>query len=146
MPKTLKTYLIHAYSTDKDSFIAKSSKFIQIDDQNDTDNIQTFCNLFITFLTPHQFELELTGKFPITPQISDICEIYQGYANIHRKRLTLKLDKHKTDVVDHLAELLKETSELGATADNREWEHMCARSISSLKRLSRTLRDYPGTL
>lgn len=142
MPKSLKTYLHNAYATEKDTAFPWSNKFIQIDDQNDNDNIQTFCNIFLTFLSPKSFELELNGKFPITPKIRDICEIYQGYANIHRKRITLRLDQDKCDVIDSLTEMLKETSLLGDSVDNREWEQMCARTISSLKRLSRTLRAF----
>lgn len=142
MSENLKKFLIRSYPVDRDSLVHRSWQFIQIDDQDDNDNIQTFCNIFITFLNSNTFQLELSGKFPITPAISDICEIYKGYANVHRKTVTLMLDKDKVDVIDHLVEMLKETSHLGNTVDNAEWEQMSARTISSLKRLSRTIREY----
>lgn len=142
MAENLKKFLIQSYPVDRESLVHRSWQFIQIDDQDDNDNIQTICNIFITFLNNNSFELELSGKIPISPDISDICEIYKGYANIHRKTIKLTLDRKKVDVIDHLIELLKQTSHLGNSVDNPEWEQMSARTISSLKRLSRTIREY----
>lgn len=146
MAENLKKYLINSYPVDRDSLVHRSWHFIQIDDQDDNDNIQTFCNIFITFINNNTFQLELSGKFPITHEISDICEIYKGYANIHRKTLILTLDRDKVDVIDHLVEMLKSTSHLGNTVDNEEWEQMSARTVSSLKRLSRTIREFSAEL
>ena len=142
MSVNLKLYLLEHYKEEWESSFPSSQQFIQIDDQNSNDNFQTFCNIFITFKRGNSFELEINGKFPITPEIEDICDIYKGYANIHRKRLLLHLDTNKIAVIDDLANMLKTTVHMGESIDNPDWKQISARTVGSLKRVSRILREY----
>ena len=142
MSVSLKKYLLEHYKEEWDNNPTTPQPFIQIDDQDSHDNFQTFCNIFITFKKNRSFELEITGKFPITPEIEDICEIYKGYANIHRKRAVLHLDTDKIAVINDLANILKSTSHLGDTIDNPDWSQISARTVGSLKRVARILKGY----
>ena len=135
-------YLTRAYPASSDADSYESDNFLQIDDQSDNDNIQTFCNLFIIFKKNYQFELEISGRFPITSRMVDLCEINEGYANKYRKTAKLKLSVSQINVIDNLIEIIEDTKSKGDTVGNSDWEKISQRTIYSLKRFSQTVKDF----
>ena len=144
MAHDLRQYLLEAYSTNHYSYLKSSKKhnFIQIDDQDDNDNIEEFCNIFITFKGRKSFELELTGKMPITQDIADLAEIYHGKIDLLSNRTSLTLNPNQIEVVSDLILLIRKTSSLGHLVGNSNWYHISARTISSLNRFIRIIKEY----
>ena len=144
MAQDLKQYLIEAYSVNHYSYLKSSKKqnFIQIDDQDDNDNIEEFCNIFITFKGRKSFELELAGKIPITQDIADLAEIYHGKIDLISNRICLTLNPKQIEAVSDLISLIRKTSSLGHLVGNPNWHHMSARTISSLNRFIRIIKEY----
>jgi|GEM_PF-795781 len=140
----LNQFLSDAYeSRHISSFPRKSIRdiSIQIDDQDDSDHLEEFCNLFCTVLKRNLFMIELIGNFPITPDISDLAEIYSGSYDPVHKRLLIVLNTEQIDVLTDLADKIRKTSFVNIS-ENPEWLKVSARTISSLYRFVRIIKEY----
>jgi len=115
---------------------------IQIDDQDDRDNIALFCTIFVTIEKQDQIKLELSGRIPITKAIADLAEIYHGSTDSRWGRIVLRFNPEQINLVLTLASKIRETTPLGATVGNPEWQRMSARTISSLRRFVRAIKEY----
>jgi len=80
----------------------------QVDDQTDEDDIEEFCNIWVKIKSPFtpQFELELVGIKPITPQIRDLIEIYNGTINERYHQLTVSLHVKQVAMLEDLADVI----------------------------------------
>jgi hypothetical protein len=116
---------------------------IQIDDQDDNDILTEFCTIFISVGKRGRMELELAGAIPITLEISDLAEIYNGYVELSiPARVVLYLTPAQIDVLTDLATKLRRTADLGSTVGNPGWSKVCSRTISSLHRFVRIIKEY----
>jgi len=138
---------VEAYFGEKDFLTSKVSKktFIQIDDQDDNDDITSFCNIFVTVKNRGRFEIEILGRIPITQEIADLAEIYNGYADMDSGRIVLDLDVNQIEAVMDLAKKIHKTSRIGTMIKNPNWTKMAARTISSLYRFVRVIKEYQRT-
>lgn len=116
--------------------------YIQIDDQDDHDNIAEFCNIFVNFKKKNHFEVELSGKFPITKEMADLIEIYQGCVDTNKNKVSLTVNPHQVEVLMDFASLIKKSAYLGDAVGNPNWQQHSARTISSLYRFVRLVREY----
>jgi hypothetical protein len=140
----LRQYLYDAYeSRHNTSFSRKLNKStpIQIDDQDDNDQINEFCNVFCTVRSNDSFCIELIGNFPITSEIEDLIDIYGGKTDRVNSRLLLELNIEQIDVLIDLADKIRKTSFLG-TQNNPGWLTISSRTISSLYRFVRIVKEY----
>lgn len=144
MATTLRKYIKDTYSSTRQIYTQHTHKlpFIQIDDQDEQDNISYFCNIFITFKKSNTFELELSGPFPITREIADLAEIYNGKTDGTNHKVSLVLNPKQIEVLLDLTLLLKKTAEMGEMVGNPFWHKISARTISSLKRFVRIVQEY----
>jgi hypothetical protein len=115
---------------------------IQIDDQDDRDNITLFCTIFVAVERNDRIRLEISGRIPITKSIADLAEIYHGSTDRRWGRIVLRFNPEQIDLVITLAVKIRETAHLGATVGNPEWERISARTISSLHRFVRVVKEY----
>ncbi len=147
MSSRLRQFLIEAYFGEKDFLTRKVTKntFIQIDDQDDNDDITTFCNIFVTVKKHGQYEIEILGRVPVTQDIADLAEIYNGYADMESGRIVLNLDVNQIEAVMDLAKKIHKTSRMGTMIKNQNWTKMAARTISSLYRFVRVIKEYQRT-
>jgi hypothetical protein len=143
MSSRLQHYLFDAYeSRHTSSFRRKLTRDIpiQIDDQDDNDRIHEFCNLFCTITRKNAFRLELIGNFPITQEMADLAEIYNGNHDSLHGRLLLELNTEQIDVLIDLADKIRKTSFLAP--NNPGWLTISARTISSLFRFVRIIKEF----
>ncbi len=148
MSTKLRQYLIDAYEARPSAiFRFKTNKSIpiQIDDQDDLDRINEFCNVFCNVKDNAEFTIELIGNFPISSEIADLAEIYNGYADPLNGRVYLELSLEKIGVLTDLADKIRKTSFLGDKINNTNWLPISARTISSLYRFVRILKEYVKT-
>jgi hypothetical protein len=140
----LRQYLVDAYVGHADGSVPKVKKNfpIQIDDQDDNDRLDSFCNVFVTVDKKNFFEVELTGRLPITTDMADFAEIYDGSSNARTGRLALRLNPQKIDALSHLADLIRATTLMGETVGNPLWDRISARTISSLRRFVRVIKQF----
>lgn len=115
---------------------------IQIDDQDDNDILDDFCNIFLTIKPKNSFKIELIGKFPITKELSELADKYRGFSDPIFGKLTLFLDINQTDVLLQLADYIRKTSFLGSIIQNNNWLAVSSRTISSLFRFVRIITEY----
>lgn len=144
----LRQYLIDAYEARPSAiFRFKTNKSIpvQIDDQDDLDRINEFCNIFCNIKSNSKFTVELIGNFPISSEIADLAEIYNGYADPLNGRIYLELSPEKIAVLTDLADKIRKTSFLGDKINNANWLPISARTISSLYRFVRIIKEYVKT-
>jgi hypothetical protein len=144
----LRQYLIDAYEARPSAiFRFKSNKSIpiQIDDQDDLDRINEFCNIFCNVKSNSKFSLELIGNFPISSEIADLAEIYNGFADPLNGRIYLELSPERIGVLTDLADKIRKTSFLGDKINNANWLPISARTISSLYRFVRIIKEYIKT-
>ena len=144
MVQSFHQYLLEKYMANQFPYTFKiyNKPFIQIDDQDDKDNINEFVNIFIIPLRKYNFVLELCGLMPITQEMADLAEIYHGKANFNKNKITLTLNPKIIDVVIDFAGLIRKSSSLGDTVGNPHWKQISGRTISSLYRFVRIVRDY----
>ncbi|MBN1982319.1 MAG: hypothetical protein JW795_12365 [Chitinivibrionales bacterium] len=144
MTKNLWRYLCQSYVSRRNYFLhnLRSKQYIQIDDQDDSDNIGEFCNIFINFKNNNTFEIELLGKMPITQEIADLAEIYQGGADYNHRKINMVLKPEQIEAVAHLASLIRKTAPLGEVVGNAHWQLLSSRTISSLNRFVRIIKEY----
>jgi hypothetical protein len=147
MSSRLRQFLIESYFNDKE-FLTRTVKkdvFIQIDDQDDNDDLTEFCNIFVTVKNRGRFEIELLGRVPVTQDIWDLAEIYGGFVDLDEGRIVLQLDVNQIEVLMDLARKIRQTSRLGGKIRNPNWQRISARTISSLYRFVRTIKEYQRT-
>lgn len=144
MAISLYQYLYDVYSTNHYNSIKKNRKqtYIQIDDQDDNDNITNFCNIFVQVKKRNVFEIELSGRMPITREIADLAEIYQGQIDLTESRISLVLNPRQIEVVKDLASLIRKSAPMGELVGNPQWDRISARTISSLNRFIRIIKEY----
>ena len=145
MSADLRQFIIDAYESRRTMItLPKSTKNfpIQLDDQDDIDNINEFCNIFVTIKRSNRFKIELIGNFPITKEMIDLSEIYNGYADSTQGKLVLNLTTKQIEVLTDLADKIRKTSFLGPVINNQNWLPISARTISSLYRFVRIVKDF----
>jgi len=137
-------YLLDAYETRGNISPRAQRKYtpIQIDDQDDNDNLNEFCNLFVMVKKRNQLEVELTGNFPITDEIADLAEIYEGYADRRKGRVVFCIYPVQIGAITDLAVSIRKTAFMGKAISNPSWHRVSARTISSLHRFVRIIREY----
>jgi hypothetical protein len=140
----LRQYLIDAY-VGHGEYNARRMKrdfSIQIDDQDDNDVLADFCNMFVTVGKRNTFEIEISGNFPITKDISDLAEIYGGFADAQSGRMVMRLSPANIEALNDLSLKIRATAQRGYEVDNPGWERISARTISSLRRFVRVIKEY----
>jgi hypothetical protein len=144
MSRRLQQYLFDTYTTNGYHYITKIKRDfpIQVDDQDDNDILTDFCNVFVTVGRKDHFEIEILGNMPITQEIEDFAEIYQGAVDREEGRITLCLNPNQVEALVDLATLIRKTSYLGESVGNTSWHKISARTISTLYRLARTVKEY----
>jgi hypothetical protein len=118
---------------------------LQIDDQDDSDSITEFCNIFCTVGKKSDFTIELSGRFPIIREIADLAEIYNGAADRTAGRLSVTLNLGQLAVLRDLSDKLRKTSFMGDMVNNPAWLAVSARTIASLYRFMRIIEEYKKT-
>ncbi|MBN1575422.1 MAG: hypothetical protein JW913_02655 [Chitinispirillaceae bacterium] len=145
MSSRLRRYLQDAYETRRSTHHPHKvdPKFpIQIDDQDDNDKLNEFCNIFCVVGSKNSFSIELTGTFPISQSMVDLVEIYDGTVNREQGRLSLKLTPPQVEAIMDLADRIRKTSFMGDSVNNPNWLSMSARTISSLYRFVRIIKNF----
>ncbi|MBD3320773.1 MAG: hypothetical protein GF350_06740 [Chitinivibrionales bacterium] len=144
MSTRLRQYLVDAYIGHSGYLRRKIDKdfAVQIDDQDDNDVLADFCNIFISIGKNNCFTIEISGNLPLSQEIADFAEIYDGFADRFPRRVVLKLDIHKTEAIKDLAAKIRKTAHNGTSVDNPNWDRISARTISSLHRFARVLEEY----
>jgi hypothetical protein len=144
MSARLRQYLTDAYVGHGEYHTLRNKRDlpIQIDDQDDNDILEDFCNIFITVGKKGGFELEMVGNFPITQDIIDLAEIYDGFVDVKLGRVVMLLSPGQIEVINDLAKHIRETAHLGKKIGNPGWERISARTISSLRRFVRVVKEY----
>ena len=144
MVQSFHQYLLEKYIGNQFPYTFKTHNrsFIQIDDQDDKDNINDFVNIFIIPMRRYNFVLELYGLIPITQEMADLAEIYHGKVNFNLNKITLTLNPKIIDVVIDFSGLIRKSSSLGDTVGNSQWKQISGRTISSLYRFVRIVKDY----
>jgi len=145
MSTQLRHYLIDTYESQRS--IQHSHKFdasipIQLDDQDDNDKFNEFCNIYCIIGGNNTFTIELVGTFPITQSMSDLADIYNGITDRKLGRLTLRLNISQIEAIMDLADRIRKTSFMGETVGNSNWLSNFARTISSLYRFVRIIKEY----
>jgi hypothetical protein len=144
MSNRFRNYLIDAYVQQGDYVPKKIRRdfAIQVDDQDNNDNLGDFCSVFVIVGNRNDFIIELKGNFPISRRMADLAEIYDGYADMDGGRLMLKLHPNKIEVLTDLAARIRETAYQGDRINNSSWLKFSARTISSLYRFVRIVKEY----
>ena len=147
MLPVLKQHIYESYNHKSYSYPKSTQKkpFLQIDDQTDYDNLDEFCNIFVNFKKKNFFEVELIGSIPITQEIADLAEIYNGGVDTTMNKVSLTINPRQIDAIIDLASMIRKTSSMGNFVGNPSWPHVSARTISSLHRFSRVIKEYVAT-
>jgi hypothetical protein len=119
---------------------------IQIDDQDDNDSITDFCNIFCSVGRKSSITLELFGRFPITRELKDLVEIYGGHIYPSVGKMVIPLTIDQIEVLRDISDKIRKTSFMGDVANNASWLSISARTISSLYRFIRIIKDYQKSL
>lgn len=148
MSSKLRQFLLETYEN-RHMFTFSKKKMsdipIQIDDQDDNDKLDEFCNIFCMVGSNENFRIELSGNFPITKEISDLAEIYNGFSDIINGKIILHLNTEQIEVLTDLADKVRKTSFSGPSVNNANWISISARTISSLYRFVRTIKEFKNT-
>jgi hypothetical protein len=115
---------------------------VQIDDQDDNDSIADFCNIFCSVDAKERMTLEFYGRFPITRELADLVEIYGGVIDSRTGKMALRLSIEQVEVLRDVSEKIRKTSFMGDMANNPSWLSVSARTISSLYRFIRIVKEY----
>jgi hypothetical protein len=118
---------------------------LQIDDQDDADPITEFCNIFCSVGNRNSFTLEFSGRFPITQELADLMEIYNGSVDRSAGKLSVTLDLDQIAVLRDLSDKLRKTSFMGDMVNNPGWLAVSARTIASIYRFMRIIEEYKKT-
>lgn len=133
----------HAFSLPK-KYLKTSP--IQIDDQVDDDPITDFCNIFCSVGHKNSIILEFYGRFPITRELKDLVEIYNGYIDPSAGKMVIRLKTDQIEVLRDVSDKIRKTSFMGDIANNASWLSVSARTISSLYRFIRIIKDFEKSL
>jgi hypothetical protein len=145
MSAHFRNYLFNAYKSPRNFFLPKASMktaVLQIDDQDDTDSITEFCNIFCSVGNKKEFTIEFSGRFPITQEIADLVEIYNGTVDRSGGKLSVALNLNQITVLRDLSDKLRKTSFMGDMVNNSGWLSVSARTISSIYRFMRIIEEY----
>jgi hypothetical protein len=144
MSSGLRRYLLEAYAGNREILPEKIPKDfpIQIDDQDENDSLAEFCVIFILVKKNNRFEIELSGKMPITNEIIDLADIYGGSADQRQGKILLHITLQQIEVLIDLAKMIRKTAALGDAVGNPNWHRVSARTISSLHRFLRIIKEY----
>lgn len=143
MSSILRQFLLETYNPGQHYYLKKEkSGYIQIDDQDDYDNISDFINIFLTVKRRNNFEIEIIGKMPITQDMADLVEIYHGKVDVTTNRIILTLNPRQIEVLQDFAVLIRKTASMGDLVSNPHWNQYSARTISTLNRFVRTIKEY----
>ncbi len=118
---------------------------IQIDDQDDNDKLNEFCNIFVTVKPKETIKLELIGNFPITKELVDLSTSLNGFTDSLQSRLVLYLKTDEIDIIMDFADRIRKTSFLGSAISNPNWLTISSRTISSLYRFARIIKEYKAS-
>jgi hypothetical protein len=86
--------------------------------------------------------LNSPAPFPITQEIADLVEIYNGYVDRSSGKLSVTLNLDQATVLHDLSDKLRKTSFMGDMVNNPNWLSVSARTISSIYRFMRILEEY----
>jgi hypothetical protein len=144
MSSKLRQFLIESYFGDREFLTRKVKKdiSIQIDDQDDNDNLAEFCNIFVTIIGKERYEVDLLGRIPLTRDVIDLVETYNGVADSSAGRIILVLTIDQVGALTDLGGKIRETSDMEATVNIPGWRSISARTADSLDRFVRTIREY----
>jgi hypothetical protein len=145
MSSRLRQFILDAYQNRHILILSGTKRFdypIQIDDQDDNDKLDEFCNIFCIVGSNENFRIELNGSFPITKGMADLAEIYDGFSDIIKGKLVLNLNTEQIEVLMDLADKIRKTSFSGPSINNANWISISARTISSLYRFVRTIKEF----
>jgi hypothetical protein len=144
MSSKLRQYLLDAYAGNREIMPEKIRKDfpIQIDDQDDNDTISEFCNIFVIVKKNNCFEIELFGNIPREKKISDLAEIYGGFTDENAGRIVLNLSIQQIEALIDLAKMIRKSAPSDHGADNLNRQRILARTISSLYRFVRIIKEY----
>ncbi len=115
---------------------------IQIDDQDDNDKLNEFCNIFVTVKPKNNIKLELIGNFPMTKELIDLAFSLNGFTDPAQSKLVLFLKIDQIDLIMDFADKIRKTSFLGPVISNPNWLTISSRTISSLYRFARIIKEY----
>jgi hypothetical protein len=118
---------------------------IQIDDQDDDDSITDFCNIFCSVGPKNSITLEFYGRFPITKELADLFEIYGGFTDPAAGKMVIRCMIDQIEVLRDVSDNLRKTSFMGDLVNNPSWLAVSARTISSLYRFIRIIKEYRQT-
>jgi hypothetical protein len=147
MSAQLRRYLADSYFGERE-FIAgpiKKDYAIQIDDLDDNDDLAQFCTMFVTVANGGKFVFEMLGRIPLTQEIVDLAEIYGGFVEREPAHIVFRLNLDQIEVLMDLARNIRKTSRAGMNAYNMNWHRVSARTISSIYRFVRIIREYCRT-
>ena len=133
----------HVFSLPKKHF---KTAPIQIDDQDDNDPITDFCNIFCSVGPKNSITLEFYGRFPITKELADLVEIYGGFTEPLKEKMVVRLTVDQIEVLRDFSDKLRKTSFMGDLVNNPSWLTVSARTISSLYRFMRIIKEYRQSL
>jgi len=118
---------------------------IQIDDQDDNDKLNEFCNIFVTVKPKNIIRLELIGNIPLTKELVDLSTNLNGFTDPLQSKLVLYLKIDQIDIIMDFADKIRKTSFLGTVISNPNWLTISSRTISSLYRFARIIKEYKAT-
>jgi hypothetical protein len=149
MAPSLHDYLADAYKSQHNFSLPRKhlrNAPIQIDDQDDNDSITDFCNIFCNVMRKNTIVLELSGRFPITKELSDLAEIYNGYSDPAGGKLVVTLTLDQIEVLRDISDALRKTSLMNDRVTNPSWLSISSRTISSLYRFIRIIKEYKKSI
>ncbi len=118
---------------------------VQVDDQNDTDNIERFCTVFVTVKERDELLVELEGKIPVTERMRQYADERNGQTDPSRARVALTLPAARVSELSGLAEMVRETGRNGFAAVNPDWPKLSERTANALGKLIGTVQNYADT-
>jgi hypothetical protein len=144
MSSKLRRFLAESYLGEKEFITSNVRKdyAIQIDDLDDNDDLTQFCTMFVTVGNAGNFVFELLGPIPLTQEIVDLAEIYSGTVERAPARLLMRLNINQIEMLMDLAKKIRATSRMGYTIENPNWHRISARTISSMYRFVRVVKEY----
>lgn len=147
MSARLRQYLAEAYLGEKEFLTGtlRKDSAIQIDDMDDNDDLTQFCSMFVTVGARGKFVFELLGSIPLSQGIVDLVEIYGGTVQRDPGRVVIPLNPDQIEVLMDLAGHIRKTAGGGTFITNHNWHRISARTISSIYRFVRIIKEYSKT-
>jgi hypothetical protein len=98
--------------------------------------------MYVTVGSRGHFVFELLGSIPLTQDIVDLAEIYNGTVERAPGRIMIRLNLDQIELLMDLAKNIRKTSRMGITIANPRWHRISARTISSIYRFVRIIREF----